>query len=206
MPLKFDKKDLADIAAAQDAGGDIWNNEVLKRVKRKIKYYLLAVPAAQCCYCARLMHGEFNMVIDIEHVLPKSLYESEMFNMENLNIACKRCNMEIKKNDVSFLVDTAQMGTDYYNSSHYYFVHPNLDEYSDHINVQIYRNADLVLIKYSVKTEEKGNYTYKYFHLKELEIDTLNISQGLSEATILSGKISEDLRTEIFNLLNRLES
>src|SRR5690606_3710860 len=103
------------IKQAYSEGGDVWNNHVLKDVKRKIKEYYRDINSEQCCYCRRDLQDEFNMVIDIEHVLPKGnpLFESLMFEIENLNISCKRCNMNIKRENVDFIVDVSNIVPDY---------------------------------------------------------------------------------------------
>ena len=147
MPLIFDQTDFDDMQIAIDAGGRIWYNPVLDRLKRKIKDYYISNDTSQCCYCSRLFKGEFRMVIDIEHVLPQRHFGSERFVVENLNVACKRCNMEIKNDDLTFLENTLVIG-DYYNSTHYKIIHPNLDNYSNHLELLTIRKGNSIFNKY----------------------------------------------------------
>lgn len=204
MALVFEQVDLDNIEAARAAGGNVWENDILKDVKVKIKNHFLAVSFPKCCYCSRSVVGEFRMVIDIEHILPKSSYATLMFNVQNLNISCKRCNMEIKRNKVDFIVDSDVMGVDYFNSAHYKLVHPNLDRYSEHIEVKSFRIGEVIFNKYVVHTESKGQYTYDYFALSELEIDNLNQAQGLESATSLSSRISTSIKINVARLLLQL--
>ncbi|MCF2495613.1 HNH endonuclease [Dyadobacter chenhuakuii] len=204
MALVFEQVDLDNIVAARAAGNNIWDNPILSNVKIKIKDHFLAAPFPKCCYCSRSAIGEFRMVIDIEHVLPKSRYDSLMFDVQNLNISCKRCNMEIKRSKIDFVVDVNAMKNDYFNSVHYKFVHPNLDKYTEHIRVASFRIGDSILNKYLVRTESKGRYTYNYFSLNELEIDNLNQAQGLEASASLTSRISTSIRIKIAQLLLKL--
>lgn len=204
MALTFDGTDHADINTAIIAGGRIWYNPCLDRLKRKIKDYFKNNDTSQCCYCARLFTGEFNMVIDIEHVLPQVVFPTERFTISNLNIACKRCNMEIKKADTSFIASIQAMGLNYYQSQHYQIIHPNIDTYTTHIILKIIRRGNLVYIKYVLKDQNKAKFTYDYFKLKDLEVDTINIAQGTKRIKSLNAKISDGIRRSLLGLLTRI--
>lgn len=204
MPLIFDATDRADINAAEAAGGRVWYNEGLNRLKRKIKDNFTGNDTAQCCYCARFFGGEFNMVIDIEHVLPQDTFPTERFTITNLNIACKRCNMEIKKADTSFIVNILAMGGNYYQPQHYKIIHPNLEVYTDNIVVKTIRWGDLAFTKYVLRNQIKAKFTYNYFRLKELEIDTINQAQGGKGVVTLNSKISQRLRLALLKLLTKV--
>lgn len=204
MPLVFDNNDHADIALAIADGGKVWYNEKLTRLKTKIKDSFIFQDTSKCCYCARLFKGEFRMVIDIEHVLPQASFSTERFIISNLNVACKRCNMDIKNNDTSFIVSIPAMGTNYYQSNHYKIIHPNLDVYTDHIVLKTIRRGDAIFIKYVTKNQDKGKFTYDYFKLSELEIDTINNAQGVSTSRSLSASISEAIRNTLLKLLTKI--
>ncbi|MEJ5092625.1 HNH endonuclease [Sphingobacterium faecium] len=201
MAIVYTIKENADIAAAIAQGGKIWSNVLLNDVKTKIKNHYFLVQFPRCCYCSRLFVGEFRMVVDIEHILPQSQFGSERFVPDNLNIACKRCNMEIKKADLSFIVDIVAMGTDYYNSIHYKIVHPNLDIYDNHLVRKEYRTNNFALVKYSWSNNDKGLFTYKYFKLNELEIDALNNAQGLPGQNNFINSITNRVRHKLIKML-----
>lgn len=204
MPLVFDANDQADIDTAIGAGGRIWYNDCLDRLKRKIKDNFTNSNTSQCCYCARLFSGEFNMVIDIEHVLPQDVFPTERFTISNLNVACKRCNMEIKKADTSFIASIPAMGINYYQSQHYQIVHPNLDNYTTHIVLKTVRSGNWIYIKYVLKDENKAKFTYDYFKLNDLEVDTINQAQGTKNKKSLTTSISANLRSSLLSLINRI--
>ncbi|MES1181990.1 MAG: HNH endonuclease [Flavobacterium sp.] len=204
MALVFDATDNADIITANAAGGKIWKNKCLDRLKQKIKDDFIFDDTSQCCYCARLFKGEFRMVIDIEHILPQSIFSTERFAIANLNVACKRCNMEIKKADTSFILSIPNMGINYYQSQHYKIIHPNLDTYTTHIVLKTVRNGNAIFIKYVKKDDQKGKYTYDYFKLNELELDTINKAQGGKANKTISALISDKVRNALLNLLTKI--
>ncbi len=167
------------IYAAAISGQKVWDQDVLQRIKSKIKAFSLVLLEDRCCYCAKNFLGEFNMVMDIEHVLPKSKYKQFEFSPFNLSVACKRCNMNVKNEDDSFVVDVAVANSDPERVDNYRIVHPNLDNYFDHLQYDVVIRNNSKMIKYSVvKSSSKGAFTYSYFRLKELEISSLTQAQG----------------------------
>lgn len=117
-------------------GHTFWSDETLSALKSKIKDHLRKKQEECCCYCSRNIDDEFNMVLDIEHIIPKSKITSEMFEMMNLAVSCKRCNMRIKREDVSFINDEFQHFKetgDYYRSGSYKFIHPNLESWDENL-------------------------------------------------------------------------
>ncbi|VED47381.1 Uncharacterised protein [Raoultella terrigena] len=176
--LKFEKKHVTAIKKAVREGGDIWYNTCLKSVKSHIKAHCRGIKD-RCCYCKRSLKGEFNMVIDIEHVLPQSLYKKYMFSMKNLGIACKRCNMRIKGNNVDFLNLPFKNNRPFYREN-YKLIHPFLDNYSKNLKRIVLEEDDLTFIKYTVINDsQKGKYTYDFFKLYEFEEDQINKAQGM---------------------------
>ena len=183
-----------------------WDDPLLSLFKNKIKEEFLT-EIKQCCYCARSFHGEFKFVIDIEHILPKSLFRKQMLDVANLSIACKRCNMMIKKDRIDFLDGLLSDVADFFKnnksendrenflkdlgdmifkdsclifskSEYYKFIHPNLDEYYSHLDIEEIRKKGNIFKKYYPE-DSKGLYTYEYFKLKELEQGDLNSFQGI---------------------------
>ncbi len=156
-----------------------WEADCISSLKRRIFDYHSDRQKKMCCYCQRDQHGEFKMVVDIEHVLPKNKYHTHMFSIWNLSVSCKRCNMQIKKERTDFLVKPEF--TDYCETDRhaYYFLHPNLDEAHaqlTRISVQVGRQR---LVKYVVAPNSvKGSYTYKFFRLNELEIESFDAAQS----------------------------
>lgn len=204
--MNFTEEELALIEAARQAGGDVWNHEDLLNIKRKIKVHFRTGVDESCCYCKRDFRDEFNMVIDIEHILPKSRYAEFMFDIYNLNISCKRCNMNIKRERHDFVVDTATVRANYRQSDQYHFIHPNLDNFEDNIN---YIKIDLngkKLTKYKALTD-KGRYSYAYFRLDRIEVNTLSSAQGIvvkDDGEIVSSHVPNDIAEDLIEFLNKL--
>ena len=202
--LVLSDDDVSDLIKAALSGGDMWASPHVKDLKGKIKDYHRAYQNEQCCYCRKNSHGEFKMVLDIEHILPKKddRFRPYIFDVRNLSVSCKRCNMLIKKDDTSFVVDFTQILMDPFVSSGYKFIHPNLDCYSDHIKYFSVVVDKEKLIKYFVENGSlKGSFTYDYFRLEELEVQSFNSAQGVGEAEIISGSIPSDLAKKIRDLL-----
>lgn len=205
--MNLSKQDIENIETAIAEGGDIWNNSLVSDFKKKVKEYYRNLGNEQCCYCKKNFHGEFNMVIDIEHILPKGKPEFRefMFVLTNLNVACKRCNMNIKSTKTDFLYNINAAAQDHLNSNQYKFIHPNSDDYFDHLEVFQRIENDKKLVKYRVVADSaKGNYTYKYFRLNELEIDSINQAQGLKEKSELSDKIDPSIQERLRNAFKKI--
>ncbi|EID4391957.1 HNH endonuclease [Vibrio vulnificus] len=155
------------------------NNKRLDSVKRKIKDLSMLKTYDNCCYCGRNIHGEFRMVLDIEHILPKSLCLKHMFTMKNLSVSCKRCNMNIKKNRIDFLNVDIVTASRSFKSKHYKFIHPNVDNYDAHLLLNCIQRGRAIIKKYSVVNESsKGYFNYNYFQLEALEKNSFDEGQG----------------------------
>ncbi|WP_143749155.1 HNH endonuclease [Mesorhizobium sp. WSM3882] len=158
-------------------GGEV--EEALKSVKKKILDLHMARHGDRCCFCRKNMKGGGPFVIDREHVLPKSLpdYKVLAYEMWNLGISCKRCNMGYKKRKVDFVVDAANPAA-LQSSANYRLIHPNYDLYKDHIRISSTQDDDTTIVKYTRTGSEKGQYTYDYFNLRELEVGSFDEAQG----------------------------
>ncbi len=203
----FTEEEKVLIQEAIAEGGDIWNNDKVADIKVKIKkHYRDLYENEACCYCRRDFKDEFNMVIDIEHILPKSKYGEFMFELGNLNISCKRCNMLIKKERHDFVVDLATIRVNYQVSAQYRFIHPNLDVYHDNLSHFNFAYNNLKLVKFTAKSK-KGEYTIDYFHLKKIEINNFNNAQGIvlkTDGDFLSVNLSEQDSDALEGLLKNL--
>lgn len=187
MPkLKFTQLEIEKMKQAAVLGHNGWTSPSLADIKKKIKSYKRENLGEICCYCQRDTTSEFSMVLDIEHIIPKSVRVRHMFTMKNLSVSCKRCNMQIKKADTSFLVfPIDELPIRVFKSKYYKFIHPNLDNIEEHLELNISRKGRARIIKYlSPNHSEKGIFTYKYFKLRELEIDAANKAQGRTKKTI----------------------
>lgn len=199
---KDEKKLLEELICSNES----WDSKKFEKLKIKMKDQFLE-NSRLCCYCSKNFYGEFKLVIDIEHILPKSIFYEQKFDIDNLSIACKRCNMQIKKDNIDFLdlefIEIANFfkfqkneserikfvselnselclnnKLQYKKSKFYKFIHPNFDDYFEHIDIVELRKNNKIFKKY-YPLKEKGHYTYKYFKLEELEQGNLDEFQGL---------------------------
>lgn len=198
-PYVLTQEDVDNIKSAVSEAGDIWNSKHLYDFKKNVKQHYRTEQKEQCSYCKRVILGEFKMVLDIEHILPKknNKFKKFMFLPKNLCVSCKRCNMAIKGNDTSFIVEGSSFEDNFYASEKYLFLHPHSDNYWDSIRYSVAIENDIQLIQYTVINDcPKGLYTYNYFRLEQLEIDIVNEAQGIDTESI-SLAIQEDLALEV---------
>lgn len=188
------------INKAINEGDKVWENEILLPLKDRMKTFLREFQSESCCYCKRNTKGEFKMVLDIEHILPKKHYPDLMFKIPNLAVACKKCNMLIKGQDRSFVVDLSSLDIEFFRSEDYKFIHPNLDKYEEHLNRFSIEIDNLRFVKYIPKNEQKGRFTYEYFRLIEFEQDDLNVFQGIEPSSIDIKSIKNEIALKIMNL------
>jgi hypothetical protein len=198
-------EDLIVINAAVAKGGDVWNCSTLENIKTRIKSHFRNGDEGHCCYCRRRFKGEFKLDIDIEHVLPKSKFRDFIFEIFNLNISCKRCNMLIKKERTDFLVDVANIHLNPRSSEQYLIIHPNFDNYFDNMlhYVVICNHEEMVMF---IPKQDKGQFTHDFFRLTEIQIDTFNKAQGIGEidADLALASLPQDLQPAAKSLINQL--
>jgi 5-methylcytosine-specific restriction endonuclease McrA len=176
-------QDEADAITAALKTATPWDvkNDFIKSAKGKIRDHHLVRHGNTCCYCRTILHGGGHFMIDREHILPKGTltYRSFCYESWNLSVSCKRCNMQFKGEDIDFVVDKLNPAN-FQKKENYSFVHPNFDEWEQHLSrvaEQVNRN---ILVKYTIVNDsEKGKYTYKYFDLKALEVNSFDKAQGI---------------------------
>lgn len=159
-----------------------WDSPALKKIKRRLKDFHLRIQGSSCCYCRKNLIGEFQMVMDIEHVLPKSVFPELVFDGVNLSVACKRCNMLIKKERWDFVHGKSkkEMLTKKHNSEAYEIIHPNLDVYERHLMRFTFEAPGVRLVNFSVRSgSKKGKRTKEFFALHDLEVDAVSSAQGM---------------------------
>lgn len=196
--LKFDEAERMLIAKAWRGNSFDWNDKSLKGIRSKIRNLHRTIQGDMCCYCRKHFADDHPLAIDIEHVLPKSRFKEFAIAAVNLTVACKRCNMTIKKNRVDFLhgvaIDAVAAISDL--SDTYEIIHPNLDSYCEYISFLMVSIDGVNLRRYCVRGESaKGLRTVEYFKLRSLEVDSLDEIQGIED------KSGSDRAMEIRSLL-----
>lgn len=170
----------------------------IKSAKAKIREFHLERRNKTCCYCCTNLAGGGDFMIDREHVLPKGKFKPFTFEIWNLSVACKRCNMEMKRESQTFVVDWSATAP-FQSGANYRFVHPNFDDWEEHL----YRTTSQVNMKTIVRISVvgdsvKGRFTHDFFKLKDLEtgtydniqnaarIDFMDLMEGALEARELA--------------------
>lgn len=157
-----------------------WQDDGIKSLKKKMKEHLKARQKHFCCYCLRNIFGDHNLVIDIEHILPKHKYVNFMFDMNNLAASCKRCNLKMKGRSVAFIKGCFESNANPFASENYSFIHPNSDIFEEHIKYRVQQEGTNILVSYSVKNNsEKGVYSMEFFKLSRLERNMNDKAQGI---------------------------
>ena len=169
-----------------------WECDAVSEVKKRIKAFHLGFGDDLCCYCYRDLQGDFSMVIDIEHILPKRHYKALTFDMRNLSVACKRCNMKMKRDNMDF-VNRPLTNADVEESAKYKLIHPNIDYRDTHLQRAVLQLNSKKLVKYIPHTD-KGTFAYEYFHLNEFEVDSYDAAQGAHQPPPAEAKAVASIR------------
>ncbi|OCK45304.1 hypothetical protein BA766_19295 [Stenotrophomonas maltophilia] len=182
LELEFTDAEKVLIDSAWLDGVLDWSSKSLMPIRSKIRTHHRLLQKDSCCYCRKDFADDHPLAVDIEHILPKSKYKGLAICRVNLSVACKRCNMQIKKDRQDFIIG----GTDFSSedevsdSGRYSIIHPNLDVYADHIGVKFIKLEELLLRRYvKVDSSLKAQYTIEYFDLRSLEVDELDGLQGI---------------------------
>lgn len=154
---------------------------VLISIKKRIRDFHLLRQKNQCCYCRLNLTGGGSFMVDREHIVPKSKFPRLTYEISNLSVACKRCNMEYKKNGVTFLASLNNAESAHADKAQYKFIHPNFESYSSFITRHQRQEGDNIFVHFAFdRTCAKSDFTYKYFDLRGLEVNSYNAAQGIS--------------------------
>ncbi len=165
----------------------------LKSIKDRLVEFHSERQHGACCYCRNHLAERGPFVRDREHILPKHKYKTLSYKPFNLSFSCKRCNMEIKGMRYDFVIEPNTILDDPQNSDRYQFIHPNFDNWSDYISIIIHQENNDIIVHYHVKSDHpKAQYTYDYFKLSDLSVDTFDAKQGEKVIiSIIRNQISE---------------
>ncbi|WP_339461275.1 HNH endonuclease [Pseudomonas sp. EA_105y_Pfl2_R69] len=168
--------------------------DTLKALRNRIKYFHLMRQKNLCCYCRSNLYGGGLFTIDREHIVPKSHCKPLTYEISNLSVACKRCNMEIKKNKTSLFHNPATIKDTHQDKDSYKIIHPNFEVYEDFISRTQLQEGTSVLVKFNKRKEDaKTEFTYEFFKLRELECNSFDAAQGLPQSTSTQTAIESSL-------------
>jgi len=105
--------------------------------------------------------------------------------------------MNIKNDNIDF-IDTSKK--DKLSNDYYKIVHPNFEDIYSHLEINVLRKGPKRLVKYEIHTQGKGKFTYDYFKLKNIEIDSYDIAQGIEK-----NEKNPDIAIEVEELSERHE-
>ncbi|HCN71249.1 MAG TPA: hypothetical protein DIS96_05860 [Pusillimonas sp.] len=148
----------------------------LESAKIKIKVFHAARVGQKCCYCGRSL-VDATIESDREHVIPKRKAKTLSYDLFNLSIACKRCNMTYKGEKTDHIVDFKSIETDFRNPSRYLIPHPNIDIYEDHLNRCTLQFDGKELTTYKCLTN-KGKFLFDFVKLDRLCVNQFDVAQG----------------------------
>jgi hypothetical protein len=63
----------------------------------EVRYKALVKYGAKCMCCGRTRHD--NVIIQVDHIKPKSKYPGMALDIDNLQVLCKECNLGKSNND-----------------------------------------------------------------------------------------------------------
>ncbi|WP_179697240.1 hypothetical protein [Methylobacterium sp.] len=109
-----------------------WTDDKLDDIKAHIKQHYINEQKYRCCYCQQALLAHHGRVWDVEHIIPRSEKPKFMFHPKNLAVACVECNgskSSIQVTDKDYVRFTED-------GSKYKIVHPHLDQFEDHIEIE----------------------------------------------------------------------
>ncbi|AOA58482.1 HNH endonuclease [Acinetobacter larvae] len=115
---------------------NFWSIKVkeLAPLRLNLRNHYLAQQKNRCCYCKMLKQEKHGCTWDVEHIVPKALFPSFLFEKQNLSLSCKECNDE--KSDKSVFSNHSYKYKKYpKESDKYSIIHPHFDKYSEHMRI-----------------------------------------------------------------------
>lgn len=181
LVLSQDERDAINFALASE---NPWKHEdfegpvraSLVAAKVKIKDFHFERVSKKCCYCRRSLE-DASIESDREHIVPKGKKKSLSFDIFNLSLACKRCNMTYKGEKTDHIVDFETIEADLRNSDRYLIPHPNIDIYENHL---IRNSVQLGARQFTsyMRMTPQGHFLYDFFRLDRLCVNEFDEAQG----------------------------
>lgn len=161
-----------------------WDCNSFKKHKAQIKESLKREFDLRCSYCLRKFSNDEDIIIHIEHVLPKDLYKKYTFEPRNLALSCPRCNTGSQKGTRTDFINAPLVNNSYderrdFSLSNYKFIHPKLEKNSNFYTLVSLDIEGDVFRRYKIiNYHPKLRYTFKFFNLKKIEIGSLDSCMG----------------------------
>ena len=150
--------------------------KALKSAKVKIKAFHFERVSKKCCYCRRSLL-DATIETDREHIVPKGKVKSLSYDIFNLSLACKRCNMTYKGERTDHILDIDNIETNLRDEDNYLIPHPNIDRYEDHLVRRSRQDGDQEFTTYERLTP-KGHFLFDFVQLHRLCVNEFDRAQG----------------------------
>ncbi|WP_141399570.1 HNH endonuclease [Rhizobium sophoriradicis] len=154
IPADTISNEIADLFALAAKSGKEWGSSAHDKAKAALKDALIEAQGGRCVYCQRLIKKEIGHS-EIDHILPKlqsgdqdksnsneranrrstAGYPAFTFFPKNLALTCKRCNQRKGTFDARKRRDAPASTTYILEEDYYEWVHPHIQNYSDHIEM-----------------------------------------------------------------------
>lgn len=167
-----------------------WNCKAFKKEKERIKDELKEEFRLKCSYCLRAFSSDEDIIIHIEHVLPKDLYKKYTFEPRNLALSCPRCNTGSQKGTRTDFINSLLVGNSYNENvdfalENYKFIHPKLEKNSNFYTlIDLDIDGDVFRRYKMIKKHPKLCYTFRFFNLKKVQVGNLNSCMGLAKIAV----------------------
>ena len=171
-------------------GNKPWDCKSFKKLKKLIKDRLKNEFDLRCSYCLRKFSDDEDIIIHIEHVLPKDLYKKYTFEPRNLALSCPRCNTGSQKGTRVDFINNPLIGNSYneaidFSLENYKFIHPKIEKNSNFYTlVQLDIDRDVFRRYKIINYHPKLRYTFKFFNLKKIEVGSLDSCMGIPRIQI----------------------
>ena len=159
-----------------------WGKGAFDLLKLNMISHLREQQNNKCCYCKK--HLGFDIKdVDIEHIIPKSMYGNFTFTSQNLALSCPACNT---KKSTSCVLQRQEIVRYPRSSANFKIIHPHFDNYSEHITIQ---NSCIY-----IASSKKGSETIticELFRLRKVHEQSKKYNTGKS----IASRLIESLRT-----------
>ncbi|MBS4704696.1 HNH endonuclease [Aeromonas veronii] len=127
-----EKQKIKSIIERDDFGPGFWSDKDIEDLKSKIKSHYLAEQKNTCPYCQQKINSNHGRYWDIEHIIPRSIAPTFMFEPLNLCVSCVECNSAKSDKKVTNSKAVKKYPQD---SASFFIVHPLIDDYHSNIIV-----------------------------------------------------------------------
>lgn len=136
-----ENQQISDKKASDNFSFNNWGDSDLENIRVAIRRFYRNEQGAKCAYCKQAVSLISASNCHVEHIAPKSLYQSFMFEPKNLCVICADCN-EVKRNQETInevpdtVISRKNPRVRYPTTSNAFkIIHPHFDNYDEHIEI-----------------------------------------------------------------------